>query len=174
MLACLIIRLALAETFCLNCGILALDEPTTNLDAGGPGSLLSLALLCCACFCCVLSPPASLIQLIRPWNISYCLQHLWPILQCLPRTPPVLPAENSASLAEALRAIMHNRRDQARGVVGGGSGRGQGRRAQGRDAAPPLAEHHCATAFLKYGRGLRLPRSTPTHGGGGSRGQPEC
>ncbi|PSC68536.1 DNA repair RAD50 [Micractinium conductrix] len=52
-LACLIIRLALAETFCLNCGILALDEPTTNLDA-----------------------------------------------------------ENSASLAEALRAIMHNRRDQ--------------------------------------------------------------
>lgn len=31
-LACLLIRLALAETFCLNCGILALDEPTTNLD----------------------------------------------------------------------------------------------------------------------------------------------
>jgi len=31
-LACLIIRLALAETFCLNCGILTLDEPTTNLD----------------------------------------------------------------------------------------------------------------------------------------------
>jgi DNA repair protein RAD50 len=32
-LASLIIRLALAENFCLNCGILALDEPTTNLDA---------------------------------------------------------------------------------------------------------------------------------------------
>ena len=31
-LACVVIRLALAETFCLNCGILALDEPTTNLD----------------------------------------------------------------------------------------------------------------------------------------------
>ncbi|NXG98774.1 RAD50 protein, partial [Loxia leucoptera] len=31
-LASLIIRLALAETFCINCGILALDEPTTNLD----------------------------------------------------------------------------------------------------------------------------------------------
>ncbi|KAJ3185247.1 DNA repair protein rad50 [Gaertneriomyces sp. JEL0708] len=31
-LASLIIRLALAETFGLNCGILALDEPTTNLD----------------------------------------------------------------------------------------------------------------------------------------------
>uniref|UniRef100_A0A8D2LAR0 Zinc-hook domain-containing protein n=1 Tax=Varanus komodoensis TaxID=61221 RepID=A0A8D2LAR0_VARKO len=31
-LASLIIRLALAESFCLNCGILALDEPTTNLD----------------------------------------------------------------------------------------------------------------------------------------------
>eukprot|EP01135_Chromosphaera_perkinsii_P004834 Nk52_evm12s298 gene=Nk52_evmTU12s298 len=31
-LTSLIIRLALAESFCLNCGILALDEPTTNLD----------------------------------------------------------------------------------------------------------------------------------------------
>lgn len=31
-LACLIIRMALAETFSLHCGILALDEPTTNLD----------------------------------------------------------------------------------------------------------------------------------------------
>lgn len=31
-LASLIIRLALAESFCVTCGILALDEPTTNLD----------------------------------------------------------------------------------------------------------------------------------------------
>lgn len=31
-LAAIVIRLALAETFCTNCGILALDEPTTNLD----------------------------------------------------------------------------------------------------------------------------------------------
>ena len=31
-LASLIIRLALAETFGLQCGVLALDEPTTNLD----------------------------------------------------------------------------------------------------------------------------------------------
>eukprot|EP00123_Amoebidium_parasiticum_P014886 comp22686_c0_seq1/m.35107 comp22686_c0_seq1/g.35107 ORF comp22686_c0_seq1/g.35107 comp22686_c0_seq1/m.35107 type:complete len:1312 (-) comp22686_c0_seq1:379-4314(-) len=31
-LASLIIRLALAETFCLHCGIMALDEPTANLD----------------------------------------------------------------------------------------------------------------------------------------------
>ena len=31
-LASIVIRLALAETFCLSCGILALDEPTTNLD----------------------------------------------------------------------------------------------------------------------------------------------
>lgn len=38
-LACLIIRLALAETFCLNCGILALDEPTTNLDNDNSASL---------------------------------------------------------------------------------------------------------------------------------------
>ncbi len=32
MLASILIRLALAETFCLHCGLLALDEPTTNLD----------------------------------------------------------------------------------------------------------------------------------------------
>jgi DNA repair protein RAD50 len=38
-LASIIIRLALAETFCLNCGILALDEPTTNLDAENVSSL---------------------------------------------------------------------------------------------------------------------------------------
>ena len=38
-LACLIIRLALAETFALNCGILALDEPTTNLDQDNIDSL---------------------------------------------------------------------------------------------------------------------------------------
>jgi len=31
-LASIVIRLALAQTFCLHCGILALDEPTTNLD----------------------------------------------------------------------------------------------------------------------------------------------
>jgi DNA repair protein RAD50 len=38
-LTSLIIRLALAETFCLNCGILALDEPTTNLDKENSESL---------------------------------------------------------------------------------------------------------------------------------------
>ncbi|KAJ2525010.1 DNA repair protein rad50 [Coemansia sp. RSA 2049] len=38
-LACLIIRLALAETFSVNCGILALDEPTTNLDQENIDSL---------------------------------------------------------------------------------------------------------------------------------------
>ncbi|KJE92253.1 zinc ion binding protein [Capsaspora owczarzaki ATCC 30864] len=38
-LACLIIRMALSETFCLNCGILALDEPTTNLDKDNIDSL---------------------------------------------------------------------------------------------------------------------------------------
>ena len=31
-LASIVIRLALAETFCINCGVMALDEPTTNLD----------------------------------------------------------------------------------------------------------------------------------------------
>ncbi|KAJ3414569.1 DNA repair protein rad50 [Chytridiales sp. JEL 0842] len=38
-LTSLIIRLALAETFGLNCGILALDEPTTNLDRENSESL---------------------------------------------------------------------------------------------------------------------------------------
>ena len=38
-LASLVIRLALAETFCLNCGILALDEPTTNLDVANKAGL---------------------------------------------------------------------------------------------------------------------------------------
>ncbi|XP_028394772.1 DNA repair protein RAD50-like [Dendronephthya gigantea] len=40
-LASLIIRLALAESFCLNCGILTLDEPTTNLDDENIESLAS-------------------------------------------------------------------------------------------------------------------------------------
>ena len=31
-LGSILIRLALAEAFCQECGILALDEPTTNLD----------------------------------------------------------------------------------------------------------------------------------------------
>ena len=31
-LAALVIRMALAESFCTGCGMLALDEPTTNLD----------------------------------------------------------------------------------------------------------------------------------------------
>jgi len=38
-LASIIIRLALAETFCIDCGILALDEPTTNLDEENSRSL---------------------------------------------------------------------------------------------------------------------------------------
>ncbi|RUP44006.1 P-loop containing nucleoside triphosphate hydrolase protein [Jimgerdemannia flammicorona] len=38
-LTSILIRLALAETFCINCGILALDEPTTNLDRNNIESL---------------------------------------------------------------------------------------------------------------------------------------
>jgi DNA repair protein RAD50 len=38
-LASLIIRMALAETFSANCGMLALDEPTTNLDRENVESL---------------------------------------------------------------------------------------------------------------------------------------
>lgn len=43
-LASLIIRMALAETFSLNCGVLALDEPTTNLDAENIEALASALL----------------------------------------------------------------------------------------------------------------------------------
>ena len=32
MLASLVIRLALADKYGINCGVMALDEPTTNLD----------------------------------------------------------------------------------------------------------------------------------------------
>ncbi|CAG8554297.1 5706_t:CDS:10, partial [Ambispora leptoticha] len=38
-LASIIIRLALAEAFCINCGVIALDEPTTNLDLDNIRSL---------------------------------------------------------------------------------------------------------------------------------------
>lgn len=38
-LASIVIRLALAETFCVNTGLLALDEPTTNLDAHNKNGL---------------------------------------------------------------------------------------------------------------------------------------
>lgn len=38
-LACLVIRLALVETFCRECRILALDEPTTNLDRSNIASI---------------------------------------------------------------------------------------------------------------------------------------
>jgi len=43
-LASIVIRLALAETFCLNCGFMTLDEPTTNLDyANKRGLAIALA-----------------------------------------------------------------------------------------------------------------------------------
>ena len=38
-LASIVIRLALAETFCFECPVMALDEPTTNLDRENVNSL---------------------------------------------------------------------------------------------------------------------------------------
>jgi DNA repair protein RAD50 len=38
-LACILVRIALAEVFSTNCGLLALDEPTTNLDEATIASL---------------------------------------------------------------------------------------------------------------------------------------
>ena len=39
-LASLVIRLALAEVFCRKCAVLALDEPTANLDKENMESLV--------------------------------------------------------------------------------------------------------------------------------------
>lgn len=49
-LASIIIRLALAETFCKDCGILALDEPTTNLDEENAKSLADMLTKCVLIF----------------------------------------------------------------------------------------------------------------------------
>merc|ERR1712079_915645 len=57
-LSSLIIRLALAETFSTNCGIIALDEPTTNLDHANINSLAE------ALTNLVTNSPASNFQLI--------------------------------------------------------------------------------------------------------------
>ena len=40
-LAALVIRIALADAFCSHCGVLALDEPTTNLDHENKVALLN-------------------------------------------------------------------------------------------------------------------------------------
>ena len=42
-LACLVIRLALAETFGVQCGVVALDEPTVNLDYDNKRGLVRTA-----------------------------------------------------------------------------------------------------------------------------------
>jgi DNA repair protein RAD50 len=49
-LASIIIRLALAESFGTNCGILALDEPTTNLDQANIQALASALAECVSSF----------------------------------------------------------------------------------------------------------------------------
>lgn len=99
-LACLIIRLALAETFCLNCGILALDEPTTNLDAGERGGWAGWA------------GGGGARRSLGGGYASF----LWPAHPPTPTHPstPASPscADNSASLADALRSIMLTRREQ--------------------------------------------------------------
>jgi len=85
-LACLIIRLSLAETFCLNCGILALDEPTTNLDAPNADSLARYDSL-----------THSLTHSLRPRGSTHTTTQT--LTDCLPRR-------------RSLVDIMHSRRDQ--------------------------------------------------------------
>ena len=48
-LASLVVRLALAESFCANCGILALDEPTSNLDHHNIDGFTEVMIESCAC-----------------------------------------------------------------------------------------------------------------------------
>ena len=58
-LASIVIRLALAETFCLNCGCIALDEPTGTYDKSSgdvdPCPQSNRISLFCCCFsgCCI-------------------------------------------------------------------------------------------------------------------------
>lgn len=59
-LACLIIRMALAETFSANCGILTLDEPTTNLDEENKRGLAK-SLSRCAAALFFASPPFAVL-----------------------------------------------------------------------------------------------------------------
>jgi len=50
-LASLLIRLALAETFCADCGVLALDEPTTNLDSKNSRGIMLNNVIFCGAWC---------------------------------------------------------------------------------------------------------------------------
>ncbi len=50
MLASIIIRLALADSFGQNCGILALDEPTNALDTENIDALAASLVECVFCF----------------------------------------------------------------------------------------------------------------------------
>lgn len=103
-LACLIIRLALAETFCLNCGILALDEPTTNLDAGG---VVGWGCEGPNASCSALTPSAKECSL----RATVSCTEVPPRDRRLLLPPARLPA-NAGSLAESLRMIMTSRKDQ--------------------------------------------------------------
>lgn len=53
MLASIIIRLALSDSFGQNCGILALDEPTNALDTENIDALASSLVECVFVFCLV-------------------------------------------------------------------------------------------------------------------------
>ena len=78
-LASIVIRLALAETFCLSCGVLALDEPTTNLDEANKTGLAHVrGWLCRWCLClCFRRLNLSLVE-----SCGCCLC-CW----CFPRNP---------------------------------------------------------------------------------------
>jgi DNA repair protein RAD50 len=76
-LASIIIRLALAETFGVNCGVLALDEPTTNLDKEHT-ERLALALARCVRACAPSGRPcgATDVRVARPRIIDARRQQL--------------------------------------------------------------------------------------------------
>ena len=74
MLASIIIRLALAETFCVNCGLLALDEPTTNLDKDNiEGLAQALADIVKLALC---QPTADFTYIVSLPSLPYCY-NIW-------------------------------------------------------------------------------------------------
>jgi hypothetical protein len=153
--------LCCAETFCLNCGILALDEPTTNLDAGVCHEMHAVASFAplfptkchmhtlilslmfhgcvrlhpyatqCPCSCSYHTPAVGLLFLfcLLLAGLLVGLLTSWLLTALVPSLPVSIPAclhtaclhtaglpvnktENSASLADALRAVMAARREQ--------------------------------------------------------------
>ena len=81
-LCCILIRLALAETFCGKCGIIALDEPTTNLDKRNMQSLAESLVELLECKAQAKSNFQMILithdqQFVEAFNHSEFVEHYW-------------------------------------------------------------------------------------------------